>query len=97
MASFQCDSLYLASIGSILDPDLSHYSENMTGRTQNYHIDMTRKVSRKDLSIIKLKKMPGFNLKWKFDKQLEPWPKYVNDTKTKLFIRFVDDFQNILI
>ena len=83
-------------IRSNLDPDLDHYNRNVTSRSKldRYQTRLTRVVSRKDLSNIHLNQMPGFNLKWNYDNHVEPWPKFVRETKTKLFVRFVD-FQNI--
>ena len=84
----KCDNVNLHNF-DVLDPNLKHYSENITGKmmTEPYRIILIRKVPNEEMSYIDMVKMPGFRVTWNYDRLVEAETKFSNDSTTKLFVR----------
>ena len=74
--SFGCSYCYLTE---------ANWSKNITGPFQkSYYFNYYREVLERNMN---LTKMPGFRLSWNYNEHLESEAIYINDTKTKGFIR----------
>ena len=74
---------------STIDPDVLHWSKNITKPSGFSQIKLDRKVSADDIKNIEFDFMPGFRLTWKYNKHVELENTYSNRIDTKQFVRSV--------
>ena len=51
-------------------------------------IELNRKVSKDYIQNMDFDMMPGFRFSWNYNKHLEQEAKYINDDRTKEFVRY---------
>ena len=73
-----------------LKPEGDVLKSNITGPKNSYSFSLYRKVSKLELSSIKLRTMPGFKFKWFYNNNVEPDPEYVQTPVTAEFIKLAD-------
>ena len=66
--------------------DQTHKSLNITAPSASYYFRLDRKVSQDDITNMKLDRMPGFRLSWKYDREIQP-EAFINSDTTKEFVR----------
>ena len=71
---------------NIIDADLTHYNANLTDLNSN-GITVFRTLSKEDLIDIDQDFMPGFNLVWLYDREVESQNYYSNSNSNREFVR----------
>ena len=66
--------------------DQTHKSLNITAPSASYYFRLDRKVTQDDITNMKLDRMPGFRLSWKYDREIQP-EAFINSGTTKEFVR----------
>ena len=76
--------------GSLIDADLTKYTKQITSPFQNsYRVTLTRKISPETLNnLFFVGGVPGFHLKWKYNLNVGPEGKYINNTANLMFARY---------
>ena len=88
------DKMYMSTLGDI-DADNTHIIKNITGPTRDYYrIRLSRKVTNEDIRNSKQYKMPGFQLSWNYDKNVELWASEKNPNNQ--FTRLASDLNQII-
>ena len=73
----------------LIDADLTTYNANSTDMINYKYLYLRRKATKEDLSSIDQDQMPGFNLVWFYDREVEPQNYYsFYSTENREFVRF---------
>ena len=83
------ENYYLTRYGH-LKPEKDILELNITSPKNSYMFSLERKISKLELSNVKLKAMPGFKFKWFYNNDVQPDPDYVQTPVTAEFVKLVN-------
>ena len=81
------DLSFVKTRTKLIDPDLTHFSINITAPFSFNDIKLNRRVTANDINALELEQMPGFRVTWNFNKRVDSESKYRNDEITKQYVR----------
>lgn len=83
------ETYYLFRYGH-LKPEKDVLRLNITSPKNSYSFSLDRKVSKLELSSVKLKAMPGFKFKWFYNNEVQPDPDHIQSPVTAEFVKLAD-------